>query len=412
MGESIERTVVVVGAGQAGCQAASSLRQDGFVGRLILVGAESHLPYQRPPLSKGHLTRTAPRDSLWFRPHAWYRDNDVELHLGRTIDAIDRTGRTIHCGEQRINYDVLVLALGARNRALDVPGAGLEGVLSLRSLDDADALLKRLDTADDIVIVGGGFIGLEVAATAAALGKRTTVLEVSERLMGRAVSNGTAEFLLQAHRSRGLTIELGTTVVELVGRGGAVEAVLTSDGGRIPAQLVLVGIGAAPETHLAAEAGLEIDNGIAVDEYLRTSDPDIYAIGDCVSCPNPYAGGARIRLESVQNAVSQGRLVAAAILGHPAPYDAVPWFWSDQADIKLQIAGLSLGHTEVVIKGDVAARRFSTYCFAGERLIGVESVNSPGDHLAARRLISAAETVSPAEVRADGFNPKVAARKH
>lgn len=405
------QSVVIVGAGQAGCQAATSLRQDGFSGRIVLIGAEAHLPYQRPPLSKGHLTGKAARETLWLRPEAWFAENHVELRLGTAVRAIDAAARRVELDSERLPYDALVLALGARHRELPVAGTDLEGVVSLRSLDEADDIRARLEAAHDVVVIGGGFIGMEVASTAAALGKNATVVEVAPQLMGRVLSAETAAFLLDAHRRRGLAISLATTVHEITGNANRVSGVRVSDAAgerTLPADLVLVGIGAVPQTELAAAAGLTIDNGIAVDEHLRTTNPHIYAIGDCVSCPNPFARGERIRLESVQNAVAQGRDVAATLMGHGAPHSAVPWFWSDQADVKLQIAGLTTGHDEVVVAGNPAEEKFSAYCFAAGRLVGVESVNAPADHMAARRLVGATTSVTAAQVSDPAFSPKAA----
>jgi 3-phenylpropionate/trans-cinnamate dioxygenase ferredoxin reductase subunit len=406
--------IVIVGAGQAGCQVATSLRQGGFAGSIVLVGAERHLPYQRPPLSKGHLTGKVARESLWLRPESWFAENGVELRLGERVTSIDRAAHLVHLGEDRLDYEILVLALGSRHRELSVSGTDLDGVVSLRDLDEADDIRTRLESATDVVVIGGGFIGMEVASTGAALGKRVTVVEVAPQLMGRVLSAPTACFLHGAHCGRGLTVSLSATLQAILGESGRVSAVAISDsaGERVvPADLVLIGIGALPQTGLAEQAGLTIENGIAVDEYLRTSDPDVYAIGDCVSVPNPFAGGRRVRLESVQNATAQGRDVAATIVGKGKPHHAVPWFWSDQADLKLQIAGLTTGHDEVVLRGEVGAEKFSAYCFTDGRLVGVESVNSPAEHMAARRLVAAEETVTPDQVRDPAFNAKAAATR-
>lgn len=394
-------SVVVVGAGQAGCQAAASLREHGYGGRLVLIGDEPHLPYQRPPLSKGHVTGQVQRDTLWLHPESFFQHQDIELYLGETVDKIDRDGRWVQLGSgESLPYDHLVLALGARNRPLTVDGADLEGVVSLRTLVEADTLRAQLAAATNVIIVGGGFIGMEIAATAAKLGRAATVIEVADRLMGRVLSNQTSEFLLSAHRSRGLNIELGISVSRIEGRDGLVSGVHTSDGRRLPADLVIVGIGAVPNVELAAAAGLKVDNGIVVDEYLRTEDPDISAVGDCVSCPNRFAGGLAVRLESVQNATAQPRTLAVRLAGgEPTPYDAVPWFWSDQADLKLQIAGLIAGHTSTAVRGSLEGERFSVFCFdeAGA-LLGVESINRPSDHMAARRLIQSGIAVTREQI--------------
>jgi 3-phenylpropionate/trans-cinnamate dioxygenase ferredoxin reductase subunit len=405
------KTVVVLGAGQSGCQLVSSLAEEGFDGHIVLVGDEPHPPYQRPPLSKAHLTGTGERGELWLRPAAWFAGNGVELLLGTAAESIDLAAASVRLsGGQAIGYDHLVLALGSRHRVLPIEGTDLDGVVSLRTLDEADDLRARLERARRVVIVGGGFIGMEVAATAARLGKQTTVVETASQLMGRVLSSATAEFLRQAHAERGLTIELSSSVRALSGAGGLVTGVEIADGRRLPADLVLIGVGALPNTELAAAAGLAVADGVVVDEYLRTSDPNVYAIGDCARSPNLQVPGPSLRLESVQNASAQARCVAAALIGRPEPYRSVPWFWSDQADLKIQIAGLTAGHDEVLVKGDLATTRFSVYCFAQGRLLGVESVNRPADHIAARRLLAARGDVTPAEVGEEGFDPKAAAR--
>jgi 3-phenylpropionate/trans-cinnamate dioxygenase ferredoxin reductase component len=274
-------TVVVLGAGQAGCQLASSLAEDGFDGHIVLVGDEPHPPYQRPPLSKAHLTGTGERGELWLRPAAWFAGNGVELLLGTSAESIDLAAASVRLsGGRTIGYDHLVLALGSRQRALPVEGTGLDGVTSLRTLDEADDLRARLAQARRIVVVGGGFIGMEVAATAARLGKQTTVVETAGQLMGRVLSSATAGFLRRAHTGRGLTIELSSSVRALSGATGRVTGVEIADGRRLAADLVIVGVGAVPNTELAAAAGVAVADGIMVDEYLRTNDQAVYAIGD------------------------------------------------------------------------------------------------------------------------------------
>jgi 3-phenylpropionate/trans-cinnamate dioxygenase ferredoxin reductase subunit len=402
--------VVVVGAGQAGCQLVTSLREGGYRGAVTLVGSEQHPPYQRPPLSKGHLTGKAARASLWLRPEAWFAEHDVTLRLGRAVTAIDRTAKTVLLDDRTsISYEALVLALGARHRELALEGRELRGVHALRSLDEADQVRSCLEGSSHVVVVGGGFIGMEVAATAAALGKSTCVLEIAPQLMGRVLSAQTAAFLVDAHARRGLDVRLGTSAVAADGSDDQVTSLRTSGGAALPADLVLLGVGAVPHVELAAAAGLEVEDGIVVDALLRTSDPDIYAIGDCASAPSPFAGGARIRLESVQNATAQARAVAATLLGTPTRNLSVPWFWSDQADLKLQIAGVTTGHDEVVVRGDPEGERFSSWCFRDGSLVGVESVNSQAEHMAARRLMSVAPRIAPAHLRAPDFDPKRAA---
>jgi 3-phenylpropionate/trans-cinnamate dioxygenase ferredoxin reductase subunit len=406
--------IVVVGAGQAGCQTVASLREQGYDGRLVLVGAEPHLPYQRPPLSKGHLTAQVRRENLWLRPASYYAQHDIELRLSTVVTAVDRGARCVHLGSgELLPYGQLVLALGSRNRALPIDGAELGGVVTLRTLDEADHVRDRLAMATNVVIVGGGFIGMEIAATAAKLGRRVTVIELADRLMGRVLSGPTTDFLVTAHRARGLDIVLGASVSRLDGADGAVTGVSTADGRRFPADLVVVGIGAVPNVELAVAAGLRVADGIVVDEFLATEDPSISAVGDCVRFPNPFAGGDLVRLESVQNATAQPRNLALRLAGgQPKPYDAVPWFWSDQADLKLQIAGLTAGHPTAVLRGSPGDERFSVFCFDDTDLLrGVESVNSPGDHMAARRLLSAGVPVTPERLRDPDFDLRALAAR-
>lgn len=399
--------VVVVGAGQAGCQLVSSLREGGFRGDITLVGSEAHIPYQRPPLSKGYLTGSTDLTSLWLRPEQWFADQAVDVRLGVEVTAIHRQTKTLSItGQPPLDYDVLVIATGARNRGLPVQGADLGGVHYLRDLDEANQLRQSFDVAERVVVVGGGFIGMEVAATAATLGKATTVIESAPQLMGRVLSTRTASFLLDAHRQRGLAVELGTGVTSIEGTSGRATAVVTGTGTRVAADLVVVGIGAQANDHLAWSAGLAVDNGIVVDRQMRTTDENIFAIGDCASGPNPFASADRIRLESVQNAVAQARCVAATIAGSPTECHDVPWFWSDQGELKLQIAGLTTGHDETVVSGDILVEKFSTYCFRSGQLVAVESINRPADHMAARRLLASPTPPTAEQVRDTEFNPK------
>jgi 3-phenylpropionate/trans-cinnamate dioxygenase ferredoxin reductase component len=381
--------VAVVGAGQAGFQTASSLRQEGFAGRVVLIGDEPVLPYQRPPLSKSYLAGESGLDELWLRPEAFYQKQSIELLAGETVTAIDRPGRRLRLASGgEIVCAQVVLASGARCRPLPVPGAELDGVLPLRTLADADILRERLAAVHDVVVVGAGFIGLEFASVAIAAGAAVHIVEVTHHPMGRVVSAPISRFFTQAHRAWGAEVSLGTGVARILGDGRRATMVETSDGRRLPADLVLICIGVIPNGELAGAAGLALDNGIVVDEYLATAAPEIAAIGDCANFPTRYASG-RIRLESVQNGVDQAREVAARIAGkRVAPYDKVPWFWSDQRDLKLQIAGITLGHDTVVLRGDPESRSFSVFCFRGNRLVGVESVNRPADHIAARRVLA------------------------
>jgi 3-phenylpropionate/trans-cinnamate dioxygenase ferredoxin reductase component len=391
----------IVGAGQAGFQVAASLRQEGFAGRIVLIGDEPVLPYQRPPLSKSYLAGQSGVDDLWLRPAEFYDKQQIDLVCGDAVTALDRGRRRLRLASgSEISWDHLVLATGARFRPLPVRGAEFDGVLPLRTLADTDVLRQRLDEAREVVVVGAGFIGLEFAAVAIGEGARIHILEITQHPMGRVVSAQTSRFFTDAYHHWGAEISLGAGAARILGAHGRVTGVETTDGRCLPADLVLICIGVIPNAELAREAGLAVDNGIVVDEYLVTSDPAISAIGDCAYFPTPFAPD-RVRLESVQNAVDHGRCVAARLAGRPAIYEKVPWFWSDQGDLKLQIAGITAGHDLAVVRGDPADRNFSVFCFCRGRLIGVESVNRTPDHVAARRLLAGEPGLSP-EQAADG----------
>jgi 3-phenylpropionate/trans-cinnamate dioxygenase ferredoxin reductase subunit len=400
----------IIGAGQAGFQAAASLRDAGFAGRIMLIGDEPVLPYQRPPLSKSYLAGQSGVDDLWLRPAEFYVKQQIDLVYGDPVTAINRGQRRLHLASGiQFSWDHLVFATGAGCRPLAVPGAELDGVLTLRTLADAEDLRRRLEEAREVVVVGAGFIGLEFAAVALARGTMVHIIEVTQNPMGRVVSEPVSRFFTKAHVGWGAEVALGTGVVRMLGAGGRVAGVETTDGRRIPADLVLICIGVIPNAQLALDAGLTVDDGIVVDECLVTSDPAISAIGDCANFPTPFAP-VRVRLESVQNAVDQGRCVADGLAGRPMPYQKVPWFWSDQGDLKLQIAGITIGHDTSVLRGDPADRNFSVFCFRGGRLIGVESVNRTADHVVARRLLAGDPAVSPEQAADEGFDLRAHAR--
>ena len=402
--------VAIIGAGQAGFQAAASLRDSGFAGRVILIGDEPVLPYQRPPLSKSYLAGQSGADDLWLRPTEFYAKHQIDLVCGDAVTAIDRGQRRLHLASGiEFSWDHLVIATGAGCRPLAVPGAELDGVLTLRTLADADALRQRLEEAREVVVVGAGFIGLEFASVALARGSLVHIIEVTRQPMGRVVSMPVSRFFTEAHIGWGADVGLGTGIARIFGAGGRVTGVETTDGRLIPADLVLICIGVIPNAGLARDAGLTVDDGIVVDEYLVTSDPAISAIGDCANFPTPFAP-ARVRLESVQNAVDQGRCVADRLAGRPAPYQKVPWFWSDQGDLKLQIAGITIGHDQSVLRGDPANRSFSVFCFRGRRLIGVESVNRTADHVIARRLLAGDPLLSPEQAADESYDLRAHAR--
>jgi 3-phenylpropionate/trans-cinnamate dioxygenase ferredoxin reductase subunit len=399
-----EPGVVIVGSGQGGFQAAASLRDEGYTGMITVVGEEAGLPYQRPPLSKAYLAGKATDEQLWLRTESFYVGRDIVLKSGASVRCIDRAARELLLdGGERLAYSQLVLATGARPRTLRVPGAGLAGVLPLRSRFDAQRMLERLRAASSVVVVGAGFIGLEVAVVASNMGLRTQVLECAGRALQRVVSADVAGFLTDALASRGVRFQFNTGIEAIKGEASGVTAVRTTAGEYIDADLVVVGVGVEPNTALAMDAGLAVDNGIVVDGFLRTADPVISAIGDCARYPAPYSD-APVRLESVQNAVDQARCVAARLVGRAEPYDKVPWFWSDQGEWRLQIAGVAVEGDSAVLRGDPATGKFSVFRFRGDRLVAVESINHTADHLAARKLLAVRAGVTPAQAADTGLN--------
>ena len=388
--------VVIVGACQAGFQVACSLRSGGYAEPITLLGAEPYAPYQRPPLSKAFLKDKNDIAGLFFRQAAFYADQHIEFVGSSLVSDIDLKQRVASTRNgSRYHFDKLVLATGARPRKLAIPGGDLDAVVTLRGLDDAIVLHGRLAEATHIVIIGGGFIGLEVAATAALLGRHVTVLEERGRLMGRAVAPVISEFFLQTHRKKGVAIYLNTRASLIEHVDGRVIGVRTGDGQHIPADLVVVGVGVEPRKELAVVAGLATNGGIQVDDCGRTSVDGIYAAGDNASHPHPFGVADMSIIESVQNAVDQAKSVAGAILGQSVPHGAVPWFWSDQGETKLQIAGLSASGDDVILRGSPEEGRFSSLHLRDGRLVAVDSVNSPADHMAARKLIAQRVRISP-----------------
>ncbi len=399
-------SVVIVGAGHGGVQVAISLRQAGFAGRIALINDEPGLPYQRPPLSKAYLLGKINETAMIFRPATFYAEQRID-HVHDRASAIDRQNRRVLLESgATLDYDHLVLATGAHNRPLNVPGSGLAGVYGIKTKADADALAPLLKRSKHVVVIGAGFIGLEFAAVAAAEGAAVEVLELGDRPMARAISPQMSQLFREAHEGWGVKFNFRTGVAALEGEGGQVATVTTSDGRHLPADLVVFGIGVIPNVQLALEAGLDIDNGIRVSPGLLTSDPHISALGDAAAFPCVHNGEKLTRLESVQNAVDQGKQVAARLTGKPAPYAALPWFWTDQGSLKLQIAGLSIGSDNYVTVGDVAARQMSVLCFRGEELIAVESCNRPGDHIFGRKILARPPALTPAVAAAAGFDLK------
>jgi len=386
------RNVVVVGAGQAAAQFVEALRRRGYGGAIAVFGEEPWLPYQRPPLSKKYLAGGLPVDRLQLRQPAFYAEQKVDLHLGQTVTRLERDARQVWLADGSAHpYDALVLATGSRPRSLPLPGIDLGGVHVLRSIADADALrADALCTVDRpaarAVILGGGYIGLEVAATLRQLGLEVTVLEVAERVMNRVVAEPVSRWYEAEHARRGVDIRLGARPIALEGDAeGRVRAVVTA-AGTLAADVVVIGVGVLPNDGLARDADLPCENGIQVDERCRTADPAIHAIGDCTNHPSVHYGG-RVRLESVDNAVEQANTAAADLLGIEARHERVPWFWSDQYEHKMVIVGLSQGHDQVVLRGDPASGAFSCCYLRDGELLAIDTINVAKDHLAARKLI-------------------------
>ncbi|WP_244332549.1 NAD(P)/FAD-dependent oxidoreductase [Gordonia polyisoprenivorans] len=381
-------SVVIVGAGHAGVEASDALRRNGYDGDVTLVDRAGHLPYQRPPLSKDYVTSAASPSPLPLRPSTFYDDNGIDLRLGVGVGGIDRDRHTVRLADGAVlSFDHLVLATGAQPRRLSCPGDDLDGVHHLHTVDDAARLHAALTEASRVVVVGAGFIGLEFASAAIDRGVAVTVLDVADRPMARVLSASSSELFADLHESRGVQLCFGAGVQRIDGSGGHVTAVVDDSGTRHPADLVVVGIGAVPDTRLARDSGLTVDNGVIVDEYLRTDDPHIFAVGDAASFPGHHTAG-RVRLEAVLNATDQARCVAATICGAPLPYSAVPWFWTVQCGRKLQIAGLPSPAEEIVRLGDPPAGKGSILGFVDNSLAWVESVGAPADHLAARTLLT------------------------
>lgn len=397
--------ILIVGASQAGVQLASSLRELGYTDAITIVGAERHAPYQRPPLSKAYLQGTATAETLSFRTQDYYDKQDIQVVLNERIVSVDKnadgSGVATSKSGREFPFSRLALTTGARPRRLNLEGADLDGILYLRSADDAEDMKNRMAKAENVVVVGGGFIGLEAAASSQKLGKKVAVLEAAPRLVGRAVGEETSEFFLKAHRKRGLDITLNAQIVSFEGEGGKVTGVKLADGTVLPADIVLIGIGVVPRTELAEQMGLEIGNGIVVDEYSLASDGTTVVAGDCAELPNPMptpAGPARIRLESVNNAVEQARNAAATVAGAKLPYQMIPWFWSDQGDIKLQMAGLSAGYDQIVTRGSIEDEKFSFIYYSDGQVIAADCINNPVDFMGVKTLLAKGITIPPEQI--------------
>ncbi len=388
--------IIVIGAGQAGASCVAKLRAEGFEGRLTLIGEEPVPPYQRPPLSKAYLLGEMALDRLFLRPAAWYADHNVTLRLGHPVTAINAGARTVTVAGDTLQYDALVLATGATPRHLPANiGGDLAGVHVVRTLADVDRMAPEVVQDRRALIVGGGYIGLEAAAVARKRGMDVTLIEATPRILGRVAAPETGDYFRDLHRGHGVKILEGVGLVCLNGVDRRVVGAILSNGEEHPYEMVIAGIGVTPNDALAVLAGVTLDNGIATDAQGRTSDPAIWAAGDCASLP--FRGG-RIRLESVQNAIDQAEAVARNILGANEDYLPRPWFWSDQYDVKLQIAGLNLGHDRVAVRDGGAAR--SHWYYKGDTLLAVDAMNDPRGYMIGKRLIEAGKSPSP-EVVAD-----------
>ena len=396
--------IVVVGGGQAGGQAVDSLRREGFDGEILLVTAEGQPPYQRPPLSKDYLAGRQGLDRVLLRPESFYAESSIELLTATRVAAVDPAAHRVELETGRtLDYDRLLLATGSRVRRLDgMPGADLEGVLYLRTVEDSDRIRAAMEGAERMVVVGGGYIGLEVASVAIEAGLAVTVVETLPRLLSRVATSELAAYYAELHRGRGVDLRLGTAVAGFRGNG-SVRTVALRDGSEIAADLVVAGIGIEPVTGLARSAGIECDNGIAVDSGCRTSAPDVFAAGDCTSHPSPFFG-RRVRLESVPNAMEQGRVAAAAMLGGDRTHDSEPWFWSDQHGVRLQMAGLAEGADRTVTRGAIGDESFIVFHLRDGMLVGADAVNSVREFIFCRRLVAARARPDP-EALADPSVP-------
>jgi 3-phenylpropionate/trans-cinnamate dioxygenase ferredoxin reductase subunit len=392
---SAGEAIVIVGAGHAGGRAAQALRQAGFAGRVVLVGEERYLPYERPPLSKELIVTDAGLEKAQLHDPSYYELNRIELVLGVAATAIDRPARSVALADgRRLAYDKLMLTTGARVRKLAIPGAALDGVFYIRDFDDTQALRRRLASGRRVVVIGGGFIGLETAASARQRGAEVVVLEAADRLMGRAVAREIGDWFAQLHRKHGVEVRLGVAVEAIEG-GGKVERVRIAGSAAVPADLVVVGIGIVPNVEIARDAGLAVENGIVVDELGRTSDPAIFAAGDCANQPNTFLG-RRVRLESYQNAQDQAMAVARNLLGASQRYEDSLWVWSDQHEVNLQMTGMPDGYDRLVLRGDPASGAFMAFYLKDGRVVAVNTINLGREMKAAQRLMQSGKRFDPA----------------
>ena len=395
---NVQADVVIVGAGHAGAACAIALRHGKFEGSITVIGAEPELPYERPPLSKDYLAGEKPFERLLIRPEGFWAERDISFRLGTTVVAVDPSAHKVRTAAgDAIGYKQLVWATGGAPRPLACPGRDIGGVHTVRTRADVDRMIGELPDVRSILVIGGGYIGLEAAAVLAKLGKRVVLLEALDRVLARVAGAPLSRFFEAEHRAQGLDVRVGVAVDCILGDGRAT-GVRLADGEVLEADMVIVGIGIVPAVEPLLAAGAQGGNGVAVDGHCRTSLPDVFAIGDCALHANHYARGGKIRLESVQNANDQAAVAAKTILGQPADYDAVPWFWSNQYDLKLQTVGLSIGHDLAVVRGDVASRSFSVVYLKNGRVIALDCVNAVKDYVQGRKLVVGGKTVDAARL--------------
>jgi 3-phenylpropionate/trans-cinnamate dioxygenase ferredoxin reductase subunit len=396
--------IVIVGGGQAGAALAARLRKQGFTGGVTLLGAEPDPPYQRPPLSKAYLLGEMERARLYLRPESFYAEQDIRLRLGQAVTAIDRTAGTVTARRDTLAYDLLALTTGSLPRRLPAAiGGDLDGVFTVRGLADVDGMRPHLAPGRHVLIVGGGYIGLEAAAVAARLGLNVTLVEMAERILQRVAAPQTSDYFRDLHRRHGVDLREGVGLTRLTGETGRVTGAELTDGSTLQVDAVIAGVGILPDTALAEASGLHVDNGIAVDALGRTSDPLIWAAGDCASFPH---GDGRLRLESVQNAIDQAEAVADNMLGAKTPYVPQPWFWSDQYDVKLQIAGLNTGHDRIVRRPGAEPGAVSHWYYGGDRLLAVDAMNDARAYMIGKRLIEMGRTPAPEAIADPDTNLK------
>ena len=389
--------LVVVGGGQAGIQCIASLRKEGYSGSITLIGEENHLPYQRPPLSKGFLSGATANDRLYLKKLEFFQENSIQLNLGVTAKKIDRENCLVHLSDNKtIGYDKLVLATGSRVRKLNFPGSNLDGINYLRGIDDATLLKDGLLKSKNLVIVGAGYIGLEVAAVATEFDINITVIEMADRVMNRTVDPIISQYYEKLHINNGIKFILNESL-EKVDGNNTVEHVICSGGSSIQADILVIGAGVIPNVELAEESGLSCENGISVDQYGQTEDMKVFACGDCTNHPNEKLN-RRLRLESVHNAMEQSKTVASSIMGKKTAYNQIPWFWSDQYDHKLQIVGLSGDHDEVLMRGSQEESKFMLFYLKEEEIVAIDAVNNPKEFLICRKLVENKVKISPEDI--------------